>query len=114
MKGISTFALATGLALAWGSLAHAESPVTGKWSYKIGAGAPCALTFTAGTDQTSGDVETAQNCNDGLSAVARWRQVGSKLNLISPSGDLVAVLSPHDGGYAGEQVGGGRKIALSR
>ncbi len=114
MKGISTFALAAGLALAGASLAHADSSLTGKWNYKVGASAPCTLTFTAGTDQSAGDVTSGAGCGGGFSAVARWREVGTNLNLISPSGDLVAVLNPKGTGYAGQQIGGGRKIALSR
>jgi len=114
MKGISTFALAAGVALVGATLAHAESSMAGKWSYKIGVATPCTLTFTAGTDQTVGDVASDAGCAGGLSAVAHWRQVGARLNLISPSGDLVAVLSPKGGGYTGQQIGGGRKIALSR
>lgn len=88
--------------------------MAGKWSYKVGVAAPCTLTFTAGTDQTAGDVASGAGCDGGFSAVAHWRQVGTRLNLISPSGDLVAVLNPKDNGYTGQQIGGGRKIALSR
>ena len=88
--------------------------MTGKWTYQVGAATPCTLTFTAGADQTTGDAAAGAGCADGLSAVAHWRQVGASLNLISPSGDLVAVLRAKGDGYTGQQIGGGRKIALSR
>lgn len=115
MIRISALALVAGLAVTSASLAHAESPVTGKWNYKVGASAAaCTLTLTANDTQTAGDIASGEGCSGGLSAVAHWREVGSKLHLISASGDLVAVLRLKGDAYAGEQVDGSRKVALSR
>jgi len=115
MIRLSALALAAGLAVSGASLAHAGGAVTGNWTYQVGStGTPCALTFTATSSDTAGDVASADDCASGLSAVGHWRTVGSRLQLISPAGNLVAVLHPQGDGYAGEQIGGGRKIALSR
>lgn len=115
MIKLSTLALAAGLVASGASLAHADGGLAGKWTYQIGStGTPCALTFTGSASDTAGDVAPADDCASGLSAVAHWRTVGSRLQLISPAGNLVAILHPQGGGYAGEQIGGGRKIALSR
>lgn len=115
MIRISALTLAAALIASSASLAHADSAVTGKWTYKVGAtGTPCALTLTAGTSDTSGDVAPAEDCATGLSTVGHWRTMGSGLQLISPAGDIVAVLHARGDGYAGQQVDGGRKIALSR
>lgn len=115
MFRLSTLAIATGLAVAGASLAQAESPVAGKWNYKVGnSDAACTLTLTANSSETAGDIAASDGCVGGLSAVAHWRVTGSNLNLISPSGDLVAVLHQKGDTYVGTQVGGGRKLALSR
>ena len=115
MIRLSALALAAGLVVSGASLAQADSAVTGKWTYQVGTtGTPCALTFTANTSDSSGDVAAAGDCASGLSAVGHWRTVGSRLQLISPAGNLVAILRPQGDGYAGQQIEGGRKIALSR
>jgi len=115
MIRLRTLALAATLVASAASLAHADSAVAGKWSYQVGTtGTPCALTFTASASDTAGDVTSADDCATGLSAVGHWRTIGSRLQLISPAGNLVAILHPQGDGYAGEQIGGGRKIALSR
>jgi hypothetical protein len=113
MIRIKTLALAAGLALCAGAAAHADTTVTGKWSYKVGANA-CTLTLTANASGVGGDVAAGDNCPGGLNAVGHWRTSGSRLQLISPSGNLVAILHSKGDGYEGKQVDGGRKIALSR
>ena len=115
MIRLSALALAAGLAVSGASLAHADGGVTGTWNYQVGTtGAPCALTFTAGRSDRSGDIASAADCDTGLSTVASWRTMGSSLRLISPSGNLVAILRPKDGSYVGKQISGGREITLSR
>ena len=115
MIRLSALALAAGLAVSGASLAHAGGAVTGTWTYQVGTtGTPCPLTLTAGGSDTAGDVTAADNCDSGLSAVGHWRTVGSSLQLISPAGNLVAILRPDGDNYVGNQIGGGRKVALSR
>jgi hypothetical protein len=116
MNRIKTLTLAAGIALAATSMAHAADGVTGKWTYKVGVtGAACSVTLNAqSADSRSGTVTSAANCPGGLTAIGSWRTMGRRLNLISPSGDLVAILHAKDGNYTGKQIGGGRRVALSR
>lgn len=115
MIKISALTLAAGFAATGALLAHAEAPLTGKWTYKVGTSdAVCTLTLTANGSETAGDVASGEGCIGGLSEVAHWRVAGYNLNLISPSGDLVAVLRQKGDIYVGQQIGGGRKVALSR
>lgn len=115
MIRLSALALAAGLAVSCASLAHAGAAVTGKWTYKVGTtGTPCVLTFTAGNSETSGDVTSAADCNDGLYAVGHWSTLGSSLRLTSPSGTIVAVLHAKGDDYVGKPFGGSRKILLTR
>ncbi len=116
MIKIRTLALAAGLALSAVSMAHADGAVTGKWTYKIGAtGTPCSVTLEAdANDSRGGNIVSGDKCPGGLAAIGHWRTMGTRLQLMSPSGNLVAVLGPKDGGYVGKQIGGGRKVALSR
>jgi hypothetical protein len=115
MARLSALTLAAGLAMAAASLAHADGTVTGKWTYKVGAtGTPCTLTFTTGSSETTGNIAADSACPTGLAAVGRWRRVGTHLQLMSPSGSLVAILHPDGDNYKGRQIGGGRSIALDR
>ena len=110
MIKLSAIALAAGLAVTGAALAHADEAVTGNWTYQVGTtGTPCTLTLNA-----EGDIASGENCPGGLARVGHWKAIGSKLQLMSPSGSLVAVLRAKDGGYSGMQIGGGRKVALSR
>ena len=114
MIRLSALALAAGLAVTGASLAHADSAMTGKWNYKVGADDACTLTLSSGDRETAGSIAPDANCPGGLTTIAQWRAVGRNLNLLSSSGNLVAVLHPKGDGYTGEQIGGGRKVALSR
>ena len=115
MIKISTLALAAGLALGGATLAHAEGTVTGEWNYKVGVtGTACTLTLKGDANARGGDVVSGEKCPGGLAAVGHWRTMGKRLSLMSPSGSLVAVLRAKDDGYVGKQIGGGRKVALSR
>lgn len=116
MIRIRTLALAAGLALSATAMAHADQTVTGQWTYKVGAtGTPCTVTLkAAAADSRGGDIVTGNKCPGGLAAIGHWRTMGTRLQLMSPSGNLVAILGPKDGGYVGKQVSGGRKVALSR
>lgn len=111
MMRLSAIALAAGLAVTAASLAHAdEATVTGAWTFKVGAtGTPCKVTL-----EESGDVASGDSCPGGLTRLGHWKSVGRNLQLMSPSGSLVAILHPKDGGYSGKQIGGGRRVALSR
>lgn len=111
MIRLSAIALAAGLAVTGASLAHADEPaLTGAWTYQVGAtGTPCKVTLAEG-----GDVSAADNCPGGLTRLGHWKAVGRSLQLMSPAGNLVAILHAKDGGFSGKQIGGGRSIALSR
>jgi hypothetical protein len=110
MARLRTLILAAGLAVSGAVFAHADSGVTGKWTYKVGAtGTPCTLNLVAG-----GDAQPGENCPGGLARVGHWQTMGSNLQLLSPSGNIVGILHADGDGYVGKQIGGGRKIALSR
>jgi hypothetical protein len=116
MNRIKTLTLAAGIALAATSMAHAADGVAGKWTYKVGlTGTACSVTLNAqSNDSRSGTVTPAASCPSGLMSIGHWRSIGHRLSLISPSGDLVAILHAKDGNYTGKQIGGGRRVALSR
>lgn len=111
MIRLSAIALAAGLAVTGASLAHAdEAAMTGAWTYQVGStGTPCTVTLAAGGNVTSGD-----KCPGGLARLGHWKSVGRNLQLLSPSGSLVAILHPKKDGYSGMQIGGGRRVALRR
>ena len=114
MIRISTLALAAGLAVGAASLAHATPDLVGKWTYKVGTTAtPCTVTLSADATGGAGDVTAGEGCPGGLATPARWRTVGTKLNLLTRAGNLVAILHPKGDSYRGRQIGGGRTVVLS-
>jgi hypothetical protein len=115
MSRIRNFLIGAALAVTVVGLAHAEASLAGKWTYRVGAAdAPCILTLSADGDGTGGSIASGDNCPRGLSAVGHWQVLGSRLQFLSPSGDLVAVLHADGDGYKGKQVDGGRTVALNR
>ncbi len=113
MTGIRILSLAAGLALAGISIAQADTTLAGSWKMTVGSAAPCSLTLTADADN-GGAVTSGADCPSGLSAVGHWKTIGSRLELLSPSGDLIASLSLKGDAYEGKRIEDGRKVALSR
>ena len=110
MTKVRALSVLVGLALAGISIAHADTTLTGAWKLTTGAnGAPCTLTLTA-----DGTAAEGTDCAGGLAAVGHWRAVGEKLQLLSPSGNLVASLRSKGDAYEGTRVEDGRKVALTR
>ena len=115
MSKIRDFLLVAGLTVTTATLAHAEASLSGKWTYKVGAAtSPCILTLSAGGDGTGGDIASGDNCPGWLTALGHWQVLGSRLQFLSPSGDLIAILHSEGDGYVGKQVESGHKVALSR
>ena len=108
-------ALAAGFVLAQTAIADTASGPAGTWTYKVGhTDTPCMVTLTTGSDGQAGDITSAKDCPGGLLAIGHWRINGSQLRLMSPSGEIVAILRAKGGNYVGHQFGGGRDIELSR
>jgi len=114
MTGIRALSVMAGLLLAGISLAHADTSLTGTWKMTVGNAAPCSLSLSADATQTGGTVAAGPECPSGLSAIGQWKTVGTSLQLLSPSGNLVALLKPKGDAYEGSRVEDGRKVALSR
>lgn len=111
-------ALALGAALAFSTvaLARAGEPVTGTWKLSIGENdAPCTLTLAADeTVETAGIATPSSDCARGLNTIGRWKATPSGLQLLSPSGDMVAWLKEKNGIYQGPRLSDGEKLALNR
>ncbi len=115
MTGIRALSVMAGLLLAGVTLAHADATLTGKWTMKVGSEEPCSLTLTADASSNRvGSVDQGPECPGGLEAIGHWKTVGSSLQLLSPSGNLVALLKPKGDDYVGTRFADGRKVALSR
>ena len=113
MNGIRALCVMAGLALAGISIAQADTTLAGSWKMTVGSAAPCSLTLTADAAD-GGPVATGADCPSGLSAIGHWKMIGSRLELLSPSGDLIASLNPKGDAYVGTRIEDGRKVALSR
>jgi len=118
MSRFSTFlaaaALASGLALL--PAAASADALAGAWTLGIGKDdAGCSVTFAVNGTETAGSVASAGGCSDAAGSIARWRVVGKNLNLLSPSGALIAFLKPAgENRYEGQRVKDSRKVVLSR
>jgi hypothetical protein len=99
------------------ALAHAgDAAMTGAWKLSMGANdAPCTLTLVVNPDVSdAGPANAANDCGDGLAAIGHWRTLGSRLELSSGSGELIALLKANGASFAGTRIADGRKIALDR
>jgi hypothetical protein len=97
------------------ALARAEEPVTGAWKFSIGATDPCTLTLSAdAASSATGPVTPSTECPAGLNTIGRWKQTGTGLQLLSPSGDMIAWLKEKNGSYQGSRLTDGQKLALER
>jgi Protease inhibitor Inh len=113
MIEIRALTVAAGFALAGISIAHADTALTGAWKMTIGTTA-CTLTLSADGSGSGGAAAPGPECPGGLLAIGEWKTVGARLELLSPSGNLVASLMPKGDAYEGKRFEDGRKIALSR
>lgn len=109
MNTIRALSVVAGLALAGISIAQADTTLVGAWKLTTGASAPCTLTLA-----DDGAAAPGTDCAGGLDAIGHWKTVGTKLQLLSPSGNLVASLKPNGASYEGTRVEDGRKVALTR
>jgi hypothetical protein len=115
MTKISSLAIGALLALSTVALARAEEPVTGAWKLSIGATDPCTLVLSAdATNSETGAVIPSTECPSGLNTIGRWKQTGTGLQLLSPSGDMIAWLKEKNGSYQGSRLTDGQKLALGR
>jgi hypothetical protein len=115
MTGIRALSVMAGLLLAGVSLAHADASLTGNWKLTVGSEKPCALTLSA--DPSSDRIGTAAqgpDCPGGLDTIGQWKTVGSSLQLLTPSGNVVALLKQKGDAYEGTRFSDGRKVALNR
>ena len=114
MNKFKALALGASVAFATIGLAHADSAVTGAWKLSVGANdAPCTLTLAADASDRGGTVATS-DCEAGLNTIGRWQTLGSRLQLLSPDGQLVAYFSPKGEEYDGTRVSDEKKLVLSR
>lgn len=115
MARIGSLALGALLALCTVALARAQEPVTGAWKFSIGASDPCTLTLAPDAANPDGGVVTpSSECPGGLNTIGRWKESGSSLQLLSPSGDMIAWLKEKNGSYQGSRLTDGQKLALDR
>src|SRR5215469_15738221 len=115
MTKISALALGALLALSTVALAHAQDSIAGAWKLSIGATDPCMLTLsTDPATSTAGLVTPSTECPGGLNTIGRWKQTGTGLQLLSPSGDMIAWLRGKDGSYKGSRLADGQRLALDR
>ncbi|HLY06040.1 MAG TPA: AprI/Inh family metalloprotease inhibitor [Rhizomicrobium sp.] len=115
MTKIGSLAIGAFLALSTVALARAEEPVTGVWKLSIGATDPCTLTLSSdAADPDAGAATPSTQCPGGLNSIGRWKQRGSSIQLLSPSGDMIAWLKEKNGSYQGSRLTDGQKLALDR
>src|SRR5215469_6418057 len=115
MTKVASLAIGGLLALSTVALAHAQETVTGVWKLSIGTTDPCTLTLSADTaSPDAGVVSPSTECPGGLNAIGRWKQTGSGIQLLSPSGDMIAWLKEKNGIYQGSRLTDGQKVALDR
>lgn len=97
------------------AFAFASDTMTGNWNFQVGTSGPaCVVTLSQGAAADTGDVASSASCPGGLTAVTYWHLNGTSLELKSGSGELVALLHKSGEGFAGSQIGGGRKVMLTR
>jgi hypothetical protein len=112
MNKLSSLLLGGAIALATIGAAHAATPVTGSWKLSTGvADAPCTVTLTAGTTDSTGTAASTGDCNG--TNVGQWHTTGSNLELLASNGTLVAILRSKGDGYEGSRISDNRKVALS-
>lgn len=112
-----TASLAIGglLALSTVALAHAQDSLAGAWKLSIGATDPCMLTLSADpATSAAGAVVPSAECPSGLNTIGRWKQTQTGLQLLSPSGDMIAWLKEKNGSYQGSRLTDGQRLALDR
>jgi len=115
MTKTSSLAIGAFLALSTVALAHAQESIAGAWKLSIGATDPCMLTLSADpATAAAGVVTPSTECPGGLNAIGRWKQSGTGLQLLSPSGDMIAWLKQKNGSYQGSRLTDGQKLALDR
>lgn len=114
MNTIRALSIAAGLVLAGISIVQADTTVAGSWKLAVGSSAPCTLTLTADASPTAGTAAQGSDCAGGLGVIGHWQTAGTGLQLLSPSGNLVAWLKPKGDAYEGTRVEDGRKVALTR
>jgi hypothetical protein len=115
MMQLRSLALGALLALSTVALARAEEPVTGAWRLSIGATDPCSLTLSAdAATPTAGAVAPSSDCPTGLNSIGRWKETANGLQLLSPSGEMVAWLKAKNGSYQGSRLTDGQRLALDR
>ena len=115
MTKIGSLTVGALLALSTVALARAEEGVVGAWKLSIGANDPCTLTLSSdAANPTAGAVTPSTECPGGLNTIGRWKQTGSGIQLLSPSGDMIAWLKEKNGSYQGSRLTDGQKLALDR
>lgn len=115
MTGLRALSVVAGLLLAGISIAQADATLTGNWKMTVGSEQPCSLTLSADASSNRvGSVAQGPECPGGLEAIGHWKTVGTSLQLLSPAGNLVALLKPKGDAYEGTRFSDGRKVALSR
>lgn len=111
MNKFSSVALGGVLALGLIGLAHADNAsLAGTWKLTTGSKAPCTVTLTADS-ATGGTVGSDGDC--GGTTAGHYKQVGTGIQLISNTGDLIAWLHPKGDTYAGTRVADSRAVTLS-
>ena len=115
MTKVGSLAMGALLALSTVALARADEPMSGSWKLSIGATDPCTLTLsTDAASAATGVVTPSTECPGGLNTIGRWKQSGTGLQLLSPSGDMIAWLKEKNGAWQGSRLTDGQKLALDR
>ena len=112
MNKFHSIALGGALALGLIGMAQADSAsLAGTWKLTTGSKAACTVSLTAESD-VGGSVTTSDGDCAGTS-VGHYKQVGTGIQLISNTGDLVAWLHPKGDAYTGTRVADSRTVTLS-
>lgn len=90
-----------------GAFAQAPSLESGTYKLTVGSNAPCDLTI--GND---GTVTQAADCATGR-PIAKWTAKGSDYALTTASGEVYAVLKPHDNALEGISYIAQHKLVLT-
>jgi hypothetical protein len=111
MNKFHSIALGGALAFALIGMAHADNAsLAGTWKLTTGSKAPCTVSLTAESD-VGGTVSSDGDCAG--TTVGHYKQVGTGIQLISNTGDLVAWLHPKGDAYTGTRVADSRTVTLS-
>lgn len=115
MTKTGSLAIGAFLALTTVALARADESVAGVWKLSIGATDPCMLTLSSDpANASAGTVTPSTECPGGLNTIGRWKQSGPGIQLLSPSGDMIAWLKEKNGSYQGSRLTDGQRLALDR